>query len=127
MHRVTGVKVALCAVAVFVAVISLNACGATKTTPTGPSQNTMSASNLAISGFTTLSAKGETGRLSAMVTFSDGSIQDKSSAAQWASANQTIATVNSSGMVTALNDGRTTITATFGNVSGSRTILVDLP
>src|SRR5437899_8363574 len=120
-------KVVLRAIGIFAAVISLSACGATSAGPTGPSQITVSASNLAISGFTTLSAKGETGRLSAMVTFSDGSIQDKSSAAQWASANQTIATVNSSGMVTAVNDGQTTITATFANVSGSRTIVVDLP
>ena len=114
-------------IALFAAVVSLNACGGTMRTPSTPSQNTISASNLAIGGFTTLSAKGETGRLSAMVTFSDGSIQDKSSAAQWASANQAIATVNTSGMVTAVNDGRTTITATFANVSGSRTIVVDLP
>src|SRR5205823_14668131 len=91
------------------------------------SKNTITAVKLAICGFTTHSSKCETGRLSAMVTFSDGSIQDKSSAAQWASANLAIATVNSSGMVTAVNDGQTTITATFGNVSGSRMILVDLP
>ena len=120
-------RVVLRAISIFAAVISLSASGGALTTPTGPSQNTISASNLAIGGFTTLSAKGETGRLSAMVTFSDGSIQDKSSAAQWASANLAIATVNSSGMVTAVNDGQTTITATFGNVSGSRMILVDLP
>jgi len=120
-------QVVLRALGVFVAIFSLSACGGTMTTPSSPSQNTISASNLAISGFMTLSAKGETGRLSAMVTFSDGSIQDKSSAAQWASANLAIATVNSSGMVTAVNDGQTTITATFGNVSGSRMILVDLP
>ena len=120
-------KGVLRAIGIFAAVISLNACGGTMTAPTSPSQNTISASNLAISGFTTLSAKGETGRLSAMVTFSDGSIQDKSGAAQWASANSAIATVNSSGMVTAVNDGQTTITATFGNVSGTRTIVVDLP
>jgi len=121
------VKAVLDGIALLVAVTSLSACGATSAGPTGPSQITVSASNLAISGFTTLSAKGETGRLSAMVTFSDGSIQDKSSAAQWASANSIIATVNSSGIVTAVNDGRTTITATFANVSGGRTILVDLP
>lgn len=103
------------------------ACGGSMAGPTAPSQAAVSASNLAISGFTSLSGKGETGRLIAMVTFSDGTVQDKSSVAQWSSGNQAVATIDSSGMVTAVTDGHTTVTATFTTVTGTRAITVDLP
>jgi len=97
------------------------------TGPIGPSGAAAVASNLSITGFTSLSAKGETGRLTAIVTFSDGSTQDKSNTAQWSSADRGVATVDNSGLVTAVTDGHTMITATFATVSGTRLIMVDLP
>lgn len=75
----------------------------------------------------TLSAKGETKPLAAMVTFADGSVQDRTAASSWASTNEAVAVVSGAGVVTARTDGRTTITATFGNLSASKLILVDLP
>jgi hypothetical protein len=107
--------------------IPLGACGGTMAVPTAPSQAAASASILTIDGFTSLSAQGETGRLTAFVTFSDGSVQDESNLAQWSSTNPAVATISSGGMVTAVSDGRTTVTATFANVTGTRTIMVDLP
>ena len=114
-------------------VLAFNACSATQG-PTAPSSSALTggsgsaaAASLAVTGFTTLSAKGETGRLSAMVTYADGTVHDRSSATRWSSANDAVATIDASGLVTAVSDGRTTVTATFANVSGTRIILVDLP
>ena len=112
---------------VFALVIPLAACGGTTAGPTAPAPVAVTASNLTINGFTSLSGTGETGRLNAFVTYSDGTVQDKSSVAQWSSANQNVAIVDSSGMVTALAEGHTFVTATFANVSGTRMIQVDLP
>ena len=113
----------------------LTACSAQQTSLVGPSNLVSSsasgapavASSLAVVGFTTLSAKGESGRLTAMVTYTDGSVQNRTTAAQWASSDQSVATVDASGLVTALRDGRTTVTATFESIAGAKTIVVDLP
>jgi uncharacterized protein YjdB len=75
----------------------------------------------------TLSAKGETKPLAAVVTFADGSVQDRTSTSRWSSTNEAVATVSPAGVVTAMSDGRTTITAVFGNLSAAKLILVDLP
>jgi hypothetical protein len=107
--------------------IPLTACGGPTAGPTAPGPVTLVASNLTINGFRSLSKTGETGRLNALVTYSDGTVQDKSSEAQWSSANQNVAIVDSSGMVTAIAEGHTLVTATFANVSGTRMIQVDLP
>jgi uncharacterized protein YjdB len=112
---------------VFALIIPVIACGGKMAGPTAPSPAPVVASNLTITGFTSLSGTGETGRLTAMVTFADGTVQDKSNAVQWSSADQKVATVDSSGLVTALTDGHTTVTATFANVTGARMIHVDLP
>ena len=108
------------------------ACGSSAPSPTGPSPTTgasatVTASTLTVTGFTTLSAKGESFPLSALVTYSDGTIQDRTATSRWASANEGVVTVNAAGVVTAMADGHTTITATFGNISGAKTIMVDLP
>jgi hypothetical protein len=82
---------------------------------------------MTINGVTTLSRKGETGKLSAVITYSDGSTQDRSASARWASANQSIVSVSGEGVVMAVGDGQTTITAAVGDVSAAKTIRVDLP
>lgn len=97
------------------------------TTPSAPVPVAASASNLTINGFTSLSGSGETGRLSAFVTFSDGTVQDKSSEVKWSSANLSVATIDGTGLVTAVTDGETLVTATYSNVTGTRRIMVDLP
>ena len=61
------------------------------------------------------------------MTFSDGTAQDKSNAVQWSSADRRVGTIDNSGLVTAIADGHTMVTATFANVTGTRMILVDLP
>ena len=71
--------------------------------------------------------KGETAQLSALVAFSDGATVDESGSASWASATPGVATVSSTGMVTAIDDGGSVITATFQTIGSSMTVVVDLP
>lgn len=56
--------------------------------------------------------------------YSDGSTQDISSMATWASSNSTISTINASGLATMLAGGTTIITASFGSIAGSATLMV---
>ena len=111
------------------------AAGACSGEITSPSPTVTSSTNttanlataLTISGGMTLSTKGETKSLAAMVTFADGSVQDRTSTSSWSSTNEAVATVSPAGVVTAMTDGRTTISVTFGNLSAAKLILVDLP
>lgn len=109
----------------------LGACGGKMASPTAasatPATTTALVSSIEITGFTTLSAKGQSGRLSALVTFANGSVQDRTTVTQWTSADVTVATINAEGIVTAVSDGHTMVTATFGTVSDTKIILVDLP
>ncbi|NTW84693.1 MAG: hypothetical protein HGB30_00860 [Holophagaceae bacterium] len=66
--------------------------------------------------------KGETKAYFATGTFSDGSTGP--AAVSWSSSNPAVASVASTGVVTALGTGTTTITATSGNLTGSGTLAV---
>ena len=111
----------------------MGGCGASAPSPIGPSSpgpgstTIASASTLTVTGLTTLSGKGERLTLSAIVTYSDGTTQDRTSTSQWSSANEAVVTVNGAGVVTAMSDGHTMVSATFGNITGGKTIMVDLP
>lgn len=116
--------------------IGMGACGG-KTSTTSPTAPTTTlptqavvpaaVTGITISGVTTLSGRGETGRLSAIVSYADGTMQDRTSTSRWTSGNQAVVTINSDGVVTAVGDGQTTITAEFGTMSAAKTIRVDLP
>ena len=61
-------------------------------------------------------------------TFSDGTSKDMTSEVTWSSTNAGVATVSNaagtSGLATTLTQGTATITATFGNISGSTLLTV---
>jgi len=59
--------------------------------------------------------------------FSDGSQQDLTSTATWASSNQNVASINATGLGTALALGSTTIGATFNEINGGTTLTVINP
>jgi uncharacterized protein YjdB len=125
-HKTTLIAVSL------VSATFMGACGTSASSPTGPSTSTstsatVTASSLTVTGLTTLSRRGESFVLSALVIYSDGTIQDRTGTSRWSSANEAVATVNDAGVVTAMADGHTTVTATFGNISGAKTVVVDLP
>jgi uncharacterized protein YjdB len=67
-------------------------------------------------------ATGTTAQLTATGSYSDGSSQDLTSVATWSSSAGSLASVSTSGLVSALKPGSATITATFSSVSGSTII-----
>lgn len=68
--------------------------------------------------------KGLTVQLSASGTYSDGSSRPLTSGVTWATSDNTLATVDSTGLVKGLAVGGVTITASVGSVSGSAPVTV---
>jgi hypothetical protein len=93
----------------------------TVTEPPPPVLNTISVSP---AGQTIVT--GATLQMTALGNYSNLSVQNVSSQATWSSSSSSIATVNSSGLVTALRPGNTTISATLNGVTGSATLTVQL-
>ena len=58
--------------------------------------------------------------------YADGTMQDRTSTSRWTSGNQAVVTINAEGVVTAVGEGQTTITAEFGSMSAAKTVRVDL-
>ena len=69
-------------------------------------------------------AVGTTRQFTASGTFSDSSTQDVSASVVWTSSNPAASAINSSGLATSVSTGSTTITATFGPISGSTGLTV---
>jgi uncharacterized protein YjdB len=69
-------------------------------------------------------ASGQSKQLSAVGVYSDGTSQDVSSQVTWNSLSTAYAAVNSSGLVTGVSAGNSTITATIGSTKGSATATV---
>jgi hypothetical protein len=65
-------------------------------------------------------------QLTAIGTYANLSSQDISTQVAWSSTNSSVATVSSSGLVTALTPGSTTLRATLNGVTGSVTLTVQL-
>ena len=71
--------------------------------------------------------QGKTVQMTATGTYNDGSTKTITSGVFWSSATQTVATVNStSGLVTGVGPGTSSITGSSGTFSGSATITVAL-
>lgn len=69
-------------------------------------------------------APGATTQMKAIGTYSDNSTQNLTGVVAWSSANTAVATVNSTGLVTAVSVGSVVITAKAGSLSGSATATV---
>ncbi len=67
---------------------------------------------------------GVTQQFRATGIYSEGTISDITTEVTWSSSNPSVATVNSSGLVTAVAAGTATITATFGGISGNTVLKV---
>lgn len=68
--------------------------------------------------------RGLTLQLTATGTFSDGSVQDLSAQATWASSNESVAPVSSSGLVTGLALGTASVTVTLGTFLATTDVTV---
>jgi hypothetical protein len=80
--------------------------------------------SVAVSGGTTLFQRGQTAQLTARATLSNGFVEDRSGSASWQSSNSGVASVSSSGVVTAGDEGEATVTATFDNQRGTADVRV---
>jgi uncharacterized protein YjdB len=69
-------------------------------------------------------ANGTTEQLTATGFYSNGNTQDLTTQVSWTSSSDTMATVNSLGLVTGTGVGSPTMTATLAGVSGSTTVTV---
>lgn len=72
-------------------------------------------------------AVGSAQQLSAIATYSDSSTANVTTQATWVSSKPAYASVNASGLVTAVATGSATITATLSGMSGSTQITVPAP
>ncbi len=72
----------------------------------------------------TISTVGNTQQLVATATYNDNSQVVVTNAATYSSSNTAVATVNSTGLVTAVASGNATITATYGGTSGTTVVTV---
>ena len=91
------------------------ACGSTTTSPT-------TVSSIAITGIAP--AVGATAQFTAIATMSNGTTQDVTSLSAWQSSNTGAATVSSSGVVTGVAEGSTTVQATYLSISGTDAITI---
>jgi len=107
-----------------VSFLFLAAC-ADQSSPTSATHSIPAA--VAIAGVHTLTTKGETLQLHALVTFADGSVVDETADGRWSSASPDVVSIGRDGLATAIRDGRTTIAVTIGGVSDARMLIVDLP
>jgi trimeric autotransporter adhesin len=69
-------------------------------------------------------AQGTAQQFAATGMFTDGSIQDLTTAATWSSENAAVATVSASAVATSRSTGTATIMATLGGISGSAPLTV---
>ena len=67
---------------------------------------------------------GTSEQLTAQGTYSDRSTQPLTSLVTWQSSDSAVATVNGSGVLTAVTAGSTTVTASLGSVNGTMAVLV---
>lgn len=121
-----------------VATVDLNglvtSVGTGTTTITATSGGVNGTASLTVTGATLVSlavtpanasmAVGTTRQFTATGTFSDSSTQDLTTSVVWSSSNPAVATIASSGSATSVASGSTTISATYGAVSGSTGLTV---
>ena len=125
--RPTALHLAVC-------LLVLGAACSSKSTPTAPtpvpSASTPTApvaasvTGVTITGTTNFTEARATAQLTARVTLSNGTTEDRSATATWQSDNTVVATVSPQGVVTVLASGDATITATVADVRGSLGIAV---
>lgn len=65
---------------------------------------------------------GGTQQFTATATYSDGTTSDVTSTSAWSSSNTSVATINATGLATAVANGQATLTATYQGKSGSATL-----
>ncbi len=83
-------------------------------------------SSIAVTPATPTISTGITQPFTATGTYSNSSTQNLTSQVAWTSSSTSVATINSTGLATAVNAGSTTISATLGTVVGSTNLIVQM-
>src|SRR5260221_5968289 len=83
------------------------------------SVNIVTLSSIAVTPSNPSIVNGTTVQLTATASYSDSSTEDLTTQVVWSSSDNTKATVSSTGLVTAVATGSTTLAARSGNISGS--------
>jgi hypothetical protein len=109
--RVLG-AVAIAAVLAF----GLGACK--KSSPAAPTP-VATLQSVAVSGSLSFANKNQTSQLTATATMSDGTTQNVTSTATWASSSGSVASVSSGGLLTALGNGTSYVSATYQGKTGA--------
>lgn len=81
-------------------------------------------SSIAVTPSSPTVSTGAIQQFTAMGTYSDGSTQNITTQVTWSSSNTSVATIGTSGLVTTVVSGKTTITASQSSVSGNATLVV---
>ena len=110
--------------------------GNTSTAPTQTSNGTnywvdpmftpVPPSSIVLTPATPTISAGTTQSFTATGTYSNGSTQNLTSQVAWTSSSTSVATINGTGLATAVNAGSTTISARLGTVTGSTTLTVQI-
>ena len=94
--------------------------------PSQPS-TPVTVSSVAVTGTNSFTEKNATAQLTATATLSNGTTENRTSTATWASDNTNVAAVSGAGVVTANATGDASISATVSGVRGTRAVSVRIP
>lgn len=86
-----------------------------------------SVTSLALTPNSPTVAEGQTQQFSVQASFSDGSMQNVTSSANWSSASPLVASVNGQGLASGLSAGNSSISAEFSGVTANATLTVSSP
>ena len=100
--------------------------GVTGTTPLTVTATAKTITAIAVTPGGTSFAMGATQPFTATATYSDSTTANISTTASWSVANSDVATINSSGVASAVASGTTTVSASQGGVKGSASFTVTI-
>jgi Bacterial Ig-like domain (group 2) len=87
---------------------------------------TPTVSGVVVTGNGAFTSKNQTSQLTATANLSDSTHQDVSTIAAWSSSNPAVASVSSTGLVTAVSFGTATISANYQGAQGSLSAIITL-
>ena len=116
-----GVAMRSLLLALLLSLAVLTGCGGGGS-PSGGGQPTLVSINITPANPTI--ASGATQQFTVTGTYSDGTTKPLSGPGNWQSSNTSVATINSSGLATAVSSGTTTISVSSGTISGSTVLTV---
>ncbi|HEU5334630.1 MAG TPA: Ig-like domain-containing protein, partial [Terriglobales bacterium] len=107
-----------------VVTIVLIGCGGGSSTPSTPPPQQAQLTAVSISPANSSLPVGRTQQFSATGTYSDGSTKNLTSVVSWRSSNTDIGAISTTGLLSPLSAGKTTISAIVSNLTGSASVTI---